>query len=496
MNIMVEFISFHINFNLQTLFMKKKHYLIIGLICLLGSFDAGNAQLSAATLDYPRKSLNSETETKTLALKVTGTLTDAETGTALIGATVQVKGTTTGTSTDLDGTYSIDAPDGNAILVFSYIGYVNQEVVIGNQSTINVSLVPDVQALNEVVVVGYGAVKKMDLTGAVDQLQSKDIIRANPVQAARAIQGQVAGATVTKSSNKPGAPYNISIRGENTINNSTQPLVVIDGLMGGDINSINPNDIQSMDVLKDASSTAIYGARGANGVIIITTKKGFSGKPKVSYDSYVGMKVPAHLPRLMNTAEFYKATFTDRVLEGSVGATFTAAETAAIQGNKTTDWVDLITDPALQTSHNLSVAGGNDKTTFRFSGGFLNENGNVLYTGFKRYNVNAGLESKLGERFKVGFTSYITYSDQNVGSQESLRNAYRARPTGTVYFSDLANPSENGDLDVNGLSVWMGINDKQVNNPLLDIDPKISKLQTTTAIAMANAYAEVMLLKG
>ncbi len=429
-------------------------------------------------------------------VKVTGTLTDAETGTALIGATVQVKGTTNGTSTDLDGTYTIEAPDGNAVLVFSYIGYVNQEVVIGNQTTINVSLVPDVQSLNEVVVVGYGAVRKTDLTGAVDQLQSKDIVRANPVQAARAIQGQVAGATVTKTSNRPGAGYNITIRGENTINNSTQPLVVIDGLMGGDINSINPNDIQSMDVLKDASSTAIYGARGANGVIIITTKKGLSGKPKVSYDSYVGLKVPEHMPRLMNTAEFYKATFTDRVLEGSVGATFTAAETAAIQGNKTTDWVDLITDPALQTSQNLSVSGGNDKTTYRFSGGFLNENGNVLYTGFKRYNLNAGLDSKLGERIKVGFTSYITYSDQNVGSQESLRNAYRARPTGTVYFNDLANPSENGDLNVNGLSVWMGINDKQVANPILDIDPKISKYQTTTAVAMANAYAEVTLLKG
>ncbi|MFN5787856.1 MAG: SusC/RagA family TonB-linked outer membrane protein, partial [Bacteroidota bacterium] len=310
------------------------------------------------------------------------------------------------------------------------------------------------------------------------------------------IQGQVAGATVTKTSNRPGAGYSITIRGENTINNSTQPLVVIDGLMGGDINSINPNDIQSMDVLKDASSTAIYGARGANGVIIITTKKGLSGKPKVSYDSYVGMKVPEHMPRLMNTAEFYKATFTDRVLEGSVGATFTAAETAAIKENRTTDWVDLITDPALQTSQNLSVAGGNDKTTYRFSGGFLNENGNVLYTGFKRYNLNAGLDSKLGERIKVGFTSYITYSDQNVGSQESLRNAYRARPTGTVYFNDLANPSENGDLDVNGFAVWMGINDKQVANPILDIDPKISKYQTTTAVAMANAYAEVTLLKG
>ena len=590
--------------------MKKKHYLIIGLICIMGSLDAGHAQLSAAVRDQPGNSFNSESITKSLKvvlielgnkygtdilfmdknlaglkvnvneidlskpfetnlnnllsqtelkfkstpsggyvitnkdikqkvkspkengggefkqgfqeinpliqensgiitnnnlpsvsvskpeLKVSGTLTDAETGTALIGATVQVKGTTTGTSTDLDGTYSIDAPDGNAILVFSYIGYVNQEVVIGNQTTINVSLVPDVQSLNEVVVVGYGAVRKTDLTGAVDQLQSKDIVRANPVQAARAIQGQVAGATVTKTSNRPGAGYNITIRGENTINNSTQPLVVIDGLMGGDINSINPNDIQSMDVLKDASSTAIYGARGANGVIIITTKKGLSGKPKVSYDSYVGLKVPEHMPRLMNTAEFYKATFTDRVLEGSVGATFTAAETAAIQGNKTTDWVDLITDPALQTSQNLSIAGGNDKTTYRFSGGFLNENGNVLYTGFKRYNLNAGLDSKIGERFKVGFTSYITYSDQNVGSQESLRNAYRARPTGTVYFNDLANPSENGDLNVNDLAVWMGINDKQVANPILDIDPKISKYQTTTAVAMANAYAEVTLLKG
>ncbi|MFN6080893.1 MAG: SusC/RagA family TonB-linked outer membrane protein, partial [Bacteroidota bacterium] len=590
--------------------MKKKHYLIIGLICIMGSLDAGHAQLSAAVRDQPGNSFNSESITKSLKvvlielgnkygtdilfmdknlaglkvnvneidlskpfetnlnillsqtelkfkatpsggyvitnkdikqkvkspkengggefkqgfqeinpliqensntitnkylpsvsvskpeLKVTGTLTDAETGTALIGATVQVKGTTNGTSTDLDGNYSIVAPDGNSILVFSYIGYVNQEVVIGNQTTINVSLVPDVQSLNEVVVVGYGAVRKTDLTGAVDQLQSKDIVRANPVQAARAIQGQVAGATVTKTSNRPGAGYSITIRGENTINNSTQPLVVIDGLMGGDINSINPNDIQSMDVLKDASSTAIYGARGANGVIIITTKKGLSGKPKVSYDSYVGMKVPEHMPRLMNTAEFYKATFTDRVLEGSVGATFTAAETAAIKENRTTDWVDLITDPALQTSQNLSVAGGNDKTTYRFSGGFLNENGNVLYTGFKRYNLNAGLDSKLGERIKVGFTSYITYSDQNVGSQESLRNAYRARPTGTVYFNDLANPSENGDLDVNGFAVWMGINDKQVANPILDIDPKISKYQTTTAVAMANAYAEVTLLKG
>ncbi len=433
--------------------------------------------------------------TEALDKTVTGAVM-SESGERLPGVTIILKGTQRGATTDVNGTYKISVVDNNSVLIFSSIGYIKQEVVVGNRVVVDVSLVPDNLALNEVVVVGYGEIKKSDLTGAVVSVQSKDIVRANPVVAARAIQGQVAGATVTKSSNKPGAGYSITIRGENTINNSTEPLVVIDGLMGGDLNNLNPNDIQSMDVLKDASSTAIYGARGANGVVIVTTKKGLSGKPRVSYDSYVGVKMPAHVPQLMNTAQFYKAIYTDRILEGSTGATFTAAETANIQANKTTDWVDLITDPGLQMSHNLSVSGGNDKTTYRFSGGFLNEQGNVLYTGFKRYNLNAGLDSKLGERFKVGFTSYLTYSDQNVGSGESLRNAYRARPTGTAYFTDLANPSENGDFNIDGYAYWMGINDKQVPNPLADIDPKTSKLQTTTLSAMSNAYLEIALLKG
>jgi TonB-linked SusC/RagA family outer membrane protein len=426
---------------------------------------------------------------------VTGTVT-GESGEKLPGVNVVIKGTQKGTATDENGNFRLEVVDDNSVLIFSFIGYVKQELLVGTRTTLNVTLKADDMALNEVVVVGYGEIKKTDLTGAVASVQTKDIVRANPVVAARAIQGQVAGATVTKSSNKPGAGYSITIRGENTINNSTEPLVVIDGLMGGDLNNLNPNDIQSMDVLKDASSTAIYGARGANGVIIITTKKGLSGKPRVSYDSYVGIKTPAHIPRLMNTEEFYKVTFTDRVLEGATGATFTAAETANIQAGKTTDWVDLVTAPGIQMSHNISVSGGSEKTTYRFSGGFLNEDGNVLYTGFKRYNLNAGLDSKLGERFKVGFTTYLTYSDQNVGSGESLRNAYRARPTGTVYYSDLANPSENGDLNIEGYAFWMGINDKQVGNPLLDIDPKTSKLQTTTMNAMANAYGEVTILKG
>ena len=428
-------------------------------------------------------------------IRVTGSVSGAS-GEKLPGVNVVIKGTQRGTATDENGNFQIEASDENSVLIFSFIGHVKQEITIGKRTAINVVLQADDMSLSEIVVVGYGEIKKTDLTGAVASIQTKDITRANPVMASKALQGQVAGATVTKSSNKPGAPYNITIRGENTINNSTEPLVVIDGLMGGNLNNLNPNDIQSMDVLKDASSTAIYGSRGANGVIIVTTKKGLSGKPRVSYDAYAGYKVPAHLPKLMTAQEFYKNTYTDRILEGAVGALFSAAEMDIINSGKSTDWVDLITDPAMQMSHNISVSGGTEKTTYRFSGGYLNENGNVLYTGYKRYNLNAGLDSKLGEHFKVGFTSYATYSSQNVGSQESLRGAYRARPSGVPYYADIANPSENQDVNVNGLAIWMGINDKQVPNPLADVDPINSKLQTNTQSVMGNAYVEYMPLKG
>lgn len=429
--------------------------------------------------------------------QLTGRVVNNENGTVLSGASVTVKGTSRGTVTDADGKFTISIPsNGTTVLVIASVGFASQEVYVEKQTTLTVSLVSEIKSLEDIVVVGYGERRKRDLTGALVSVQSKDIVRANPVQAAKAIQGQVAGATVTKSSNRPGAGYSITIRGENTINNSTQPLIVIDGLMGGDLNNLNPNDIQTMDVLKDASSTSIYGARGANGVVIVTTKKGISGKPKVTYDGYVGSKYLAHVPRLRTTPEFYKLAFTDRVAAGLSGTVFTTAEQQKIDAGQTTDWVDLATDPGLQTSHNISVSGGSEKTTYRFSGGFLNEKGNVLYTGFKRYNLNAGLDSKVGEHVKVGFTSYLTYSDQNWGSQESLRGAFRARPTGTVYYKDLTNPSQNGDIDVNGLAIWMGINDKQVPNPLSDIDPTTSKLQTTTLSAITNAYMEVTIAKG
>lgn len=426
--------------------------------------------------------------------RVTGSVVD-EKNLPMPGVSVKVKNNTGKTVTDVDGKFQLVAKKGD-VLVFSFIGYTNKEVVYEGQANMRVSLSVANIEMNELVVVGYGEIKKRDLTGALSSLQSKDIVRSNPVLAAKAIQGTVAGATVTKASNRPGAPYNITIRGENTINNSTQPLIVIDGLMGGDLNTLNPNDIQSMDILKDASSTSIYGARGANGVVIVTTKRGVSGESKLSYDAYIGVKKPTHLPKMMSTPQFYKLAYTDMVAAGLTGTVFTIAETANIDAGKTTDWADLITHNGLQTSHNLSLSGGNDKTTYRFSAGYLNEEGNVKYTGYKRYNLNGGLDGKLGEHVKVGFTSYITYSDQNWGSQESLRGAFRARPTGTPYYADLTNPTQNADINVDGLAIWMGINDKQVPNPLADIDPKTSQLKTMTLTALANTYAEVSILKG
>lgn len=426
---------------------------------------------------------------------IKGTVKDDK-GESIVGASIVIKGTSKGTTTNVEGAFEINVPNEGSSLIISFVGYESQEISIGNKTFLDVILNPDQKLLEEIVVVGYGEQKKSDLTGAMSSLQTSDIVRANPTLAAKALQGQVSGVTITKADNRPGSTFNITIRGENTVNNSTAPLVVIDGLMGGDLNNLNPNDIQSMDVLKDASSTAIYGARGANGVIIVTTKRGLSGKPRVSYDSYVGIKTPAHVPEMLNAQEYYKLAFTDRVAQGATGVLFTSAEMANIESGRTTDWVDITTSPGIQTNQNVSVSGGNDKTTYRFSGGYLLEQGNVPNTDFKRYNLNTVLDSKIGKRFRVGFTSYLTYSDQNLGSQESVRGAFRVRPTGTVYYNDLVNPSENQDVDVNGLAVWMGINDRQVPNPLLDIDPNISKLQTTRSNIMGNAFVEYTPLEG
>ncbi|PWJ55938.1 TonB-linked SusC/RagA family outer membrane protein [Dyadobacter jejuensis] len=427
--------------------------------------------------------------------KISGTVTDAS-GEALPGVSVVIKNTQRGTVTDVNGHYSIDVPEQNAFVVFSYVGYVKQELEVGNRTVVDIKLKSDESALEEVVVIGYGAVEKNDLTGAVGSIQSKDIVRANPVQAAKALQGQVAGVNVQKTSNKAGAGYTIDIRGESSINSTNEPLVVVDGVMGANLNNLNPSDIQSMDVLKDASSTAIYGSRGANGVIIITTKKGTSGKPRVSYDAYVGQKTPNHLPALMTAQDFYKAYNDDRLMDGGVAEKFTTTELDMVNSGKSTDWLDLLTQPTLQTSHSLSVSGGSDNTTYYFSGGYLKEGGTIARTGFERYSIKGGLDSKLNDKVKVGFSSYYTYNLYKLGSNEAIRSAYRARPTGVNLYEDVINPAESSDLNYQGYAVWMGINDKQVLNPIVEGDRDNYQHENKGSSILANAYVEFEPFKG
>jgi TonB-dependent SusC/RagA subfamily outer membrane receptor len=207
--------------------------------------------------------------------------------------------------------------------------------------------------------------------------------------------------------------------------------VVIDGVIGARLRDINPQDIQSIDILKDASSTAIYGARGANGVVIITSKRGVSGRPRVTFDSYLGSKVPAHFAQLQTAQQFYQMA-QDAVLNGGAATAFTASELNMINSGKSTNWLDLVTKPGLNTNSTVAVSGGNAGTTYRFSGGYIQEDGNIPVTSFQKYSLNAAMDSKLNNWLKVGFTAYINYAKNPTGSLEVLRSAYRARPTGVL----------------------------------------------------------------
>lgn len=429
---------------------------------------------------------------QTRAIRGKVTAGDSET---LPGVNVVEKGTTNGTVTDLEGEYNLTVSEG-ATLVFSSVGYTSEEVVVGNRSVIDLVLSEDVQQLQELVVIGYGTQEKKDVTGAIGTVEQENIVRANPVQTAQALQGQVAGVNVSRVNGRPGAGFEINIRGLNSINFSNEPLVVIDGVMGGDINFLDPNDIESMDILKDASATAIYGSRGANGVIIITTKRGSIGKPKVTYNGYAGVKTPAHLPDMMNAQQFYQASVIDKQMDGGSPRAFTSTEVDNFESGRSVDWIDEVTSPNLQTNHSISVGGGNETTTYHFSGGYLNEGGNLLNTKFQRYNIKGSMDSKLSEVFKVGFSSYFLHSKLDLGSNEALRSAYRARPTGVIYYDQVLNPDENKDLNWNGYAAWMGIDDKQVLHPLVEAHPDNFGDETRASNFLGNAYLEITPLEG
>jgi TonB-linked SusC/RagA family outer membrane protein len=346
-------------------------------------------------------------------LIVTGTITD-EKGVTLPGVSVLLKGTQRGTVTDGKGAFRLAVPTNSAILVFSFVGYVPQEVAIGNRTTFDIQLALDNKALGEVVVVGYGTRTKTSLTGSIASIKA-DELKVTPVaNLAQGIQGRVSGLDMRQNSGTPGGNISVRIRGTNSINGTSEPLYVIDGIQisatsavnaANPLSQINPSDIESVEVLKDASATAIYGARAANGVVLITTKRGKDGVTNVSYDAYVGQQETTRKLGILNATQFAQLendTYSPTVIYPNPGS--------AGQG---TNYMDLIFRKALIQNHQLSVTSGNNKTQIAVGANYFSQDGIIKNTDYKRYAFRANIDHRISDRIKVGTSLYYTVTDED-----------------------------------------------------------------------------------
>ncbi len=345
---------------------------------------------------------------------VTGTVSDPS-GASLPGVSVQIKGTQRGTNTDAEGKYSLANVPDNATLVLSFIGYTSQEVAVGNRSAVDVKLADDTKALEEVVVVGYGTAKRKDLTGSVTQVSAKDFnagVNPNPLQA---IQGKVAGLVITQASGDPNQNPTVRLRGYTSLAGGSDPLYVVDGMIGVPINTISPQDIESMDVLKDASAAAIYGSRAANGVILITTKRGKSGRTTVSFNNYVGVSTISNRLDLLDGPGYRDAV---TKIKG-------AAALGDLQrfpaGNNNTDWVKEITRNAIVNNHDIAIAGGSPTFSYRGSLNYIQQEGVIKKTGFDRLTGRINLDQKAFDN-RLNIQYNLSYSETNRDFPENFVN--------------------------------------------------------------------------
>ena len=361
-------------------------------------------QLAAANNRTPRPN--------SVAKTITGRVTDGADNSPLPGVNILVKETSVGTVTDVEGNYRLTAPDEATTLVFSSIGYQTQEVAINGQSTVNVALAADVQSLSEVVVVGYGSQKKSDLTGSVSSVSAQEVAEFPLQRVDQALQGRAPGVYVQNLDGSPGGETIIRIRGLNSINGDNKPLIVIDGFQGGNLDNLNPNDIASIEILKDASATAIYGSRGANGVILVTTKLGAVGTPKISYDYNIGFQTLNNKLDLMNAGEFARLVNADALTQTGGGATatpiFTEEEIAEFDRTGGTDWQDVIYGTGVIQNHQLSISGGTEKLQYLVSGGFLDHEGIMKNSSYLRGSLRTNLRAELTEWLNFGINGVIT----------------------------------------------------------------------------------------
>ncbi len=359
-------------------------------------------------------------------IPITGTVTD-KLDEPLIGVSVRLDGTTTGTLTDIDGKYSINAPE-NSTLIFSYIGYIPQEVKVGTNTVINVSLEGDNKLLNEVVVVGYGVQKRRDVTGAIASIKPDELKEMPNTNIAQSLQGKLPGLSVTNLGSSAEGDVRIRVRAQNSINADSSPLIVLDGIQfEGFLSEINPNDIESMEVLKDASSAAIYGAKAANGVILITTKRGSDGKTRISFDVNTGFSKLIDVPNMMNGPQFY--SFKNE----RMGTSF--FEDQQNQAGVDTDWLKHATQTGVRTEYNLSISGGSNRTTYYVSGNVNRTKGIAINDNFYRYTLRTNLETQITSWLKFGTNSNLGYYDRP-GAGANIANALRMNPLTQAYDAD------------------------------------------------------------
>ena len=392
-----------------------------------------------------------------------------ETGESMIGVSVLVKGTTIGTVTDFDGNYTLEVPSGKYnILEISYIGYKTKEITIGNNSLINIKMEPDTQALDEVVVIGYGTVKKRDLTGAVASMKNEDVTVAPTSNVMEALQGKIAGMDIVKSSGQVGEDVSILLRGSRSIYGSNEPLFIIDGIPGS-YSQVNPSDIESVDVLKDASSTAIYGSAGANGVVIITTKRGKEGKATVNFDAYYGFSGSPNYKHGMVGDEWvnyqreaYKYKNGD--YPSDMSALFGNQDyTDAYNAGKWIDWIDEASgNTATTQKYSLSVSGGSEKTKIFASTSYNREEGLLSNDNLNKYSLRLNIDQEIFSWAKMGFTSNLTYQDRNQGVRNTFTKGLSSFPLGDAY-------DQNGKINheyITGQYSPLGdfIEDQYVNN--------------------------------
>jgi TonB-linked SusC/RagA family outer membrane protein len=414
--------------------MQAKSIILCGaLLPLVAAAAPVSHSASCATLGAPAR-LETAAE-----ITVTGTVLD-EKGAGMPGATVVLKGTSLGTNTDADGKFTLRIPDGTATptLVISSIGYVKQELPVGDRTTFSVKLVPNAQDLNEVVVVGYGTQKRSDITGSVASVRQDRLEKIPVANVGQALEGAVAGVNISTASSLPGTQPAINVRGVRSITANTSPYLIVDGLpFPGNLNDINSNDIASIEVLKDASSTAIYGTRGSNGVILITTKRGKTGKPEIRYNAYAG---PEYLVYKLHplSGPAYAQKYQDYAVQR--GLTLTQplpnyTEVTNLQAGKTVDWMDEIRRQGVVQDHNLSVSGGTDNVKYFVGGEFFKQLGVIKGFQFQRINVRANIDATVKPWLRIGTSSFFSNNNDG-GSRASLSLAQVTSPYGSLYNAD------------------------------------------------------------